>query len=171
MVISKSTVKVLKQYSVVDSADTMARRVAPVIETILKHDRNERLTVQSIGEEIMGKDAYHEKYAYPWGGDAPYRTNEARTITGTITQALVKLCRMGAMTRHEETDMDRTIEIKTQGYRYLDSNNNEVPEYVEITLANGQKSEIRADNIRGVHRVYGEVTKKIHPKISYYTFN
>ena len=119
----------------------------------------------------MGAEKYHEKQRYYNGELADYRTYEAREVTGVLTQALRKLCKMGVLTHHEEKDMTKLIEIETEDYIYFDREGHQLPEEVELKLANGSTITIDASNIKGVRSTWGKTTKKVHPKISYYTFN
>lgn len=165
-----TTNEVLRQYVPIRMAETLKNYYTPYIEFILKHADCDRVTVCELGEELMSKEKYHEKYKYCSGVTADYRTYEAREVTGVLTQALRKLCIMGVMERHEEKDKTRLIEFETEGYIYCDEDGNVLPEQVELKLADGHTITIDASSIKGVHSVWGKTTKKVHPKISYYTF-
>ena len=165
-----TTAQVLTMYEAIRYGETMKAERAPIIDFILAHRNCDRFTVCELGEELMGKDAYHAKFKYRSGIEADYRTMEAREVTGWLTQALRKLCKMGVVERHEEKDMTKTIEIECDGYTYYDKNGNVLPEQVEVTLADGTKITIDTYNIKDVRRVYGTVKQKIHPKVTYYTF-
>lgn len=168
---NKEVNNVLNQYMLVKSAKYFIRNHTPIIEKILAHSKDERLTVCALGEEIMGKEAYHQKYVWRNGEEASFRVDEARTLTGYLTQALRKLCAMGVLTRHEETDESRFIEFETEDYYYADANGNKLPDSMEVTLADGRRITISSNSIPGAQRKYGKFMRKVHPKISYYTFN
>ena len=162
---------VLRQYEVVARADRFIQDHIPIVQQVLAHQgKNERLTVCSIGEEIMGKDAYHEKYVYKWGEEANFRTYEARELTGVLTQIFRKLCLMGVMERHEYRDTEHPIEIETEDWIYYDREGNQLPEEIELTLVDGRTIKIAAESISGVRRKLGPCKQKIYPKMSYYTF-
>ena len=163
--------KVLNQYVLVRDAKYFIHDHTPVIEKILAHSKDDRLTVCALGEEIMGEEAYHQKYIWHNGKEASFRTEEARTMTGYITQALRKLCAMGILTRHEEIDESKFIEFETEDYYYVDVDGNKLPDSIEATLADGRKVTVYANNIPGAKRKYGRFMRKVHPKIAYYTFN
>ena len=113
---NKEVINVLNQYVLVRIAKYFIHDGIPVIEKILAHSKDDRLTVCALGEEIMGKEAYHQKYVWYNGKEASFRINEARALTGYITQALRKLCAMGVLTRHEEVDESKFIEFETEDY-------------------------------------------------------
>lgn len=168
---NKEVNNVLNQYVIVRDAKYFIHDHTPVIEKILAHSKDERLTVCALGEEIMGKEAYHQKYIWRNGKEASFRTEEARTLTGYITHALRKLCAMGVLTRHEGVDESKFIELETEDYYYVDADGNKLPDSIEATLADGRKITVDARSIPGAKRKYGTFMRKVHPKISYYTFN
>lgn len=168
---NKEVNNVLNQYVLVRNAKNFIHDRIPVIEKILAHSKDDRLTVCALGEEIMGKEAYHQKYVWHNGKEASFRINEARALTGYITQALRKLCAMGVLTRHEEVDESKFIEFETEDYYYTDANGNKLPDSMEVTLADGRRITISPNSIPGAQRKWGKFMRKVHPKISYYTFN
>ena len=165
-----TTAQVLTMYESIRYGEMMKAERAPIIDFILAHRNCDRFTVCELGEELMGTEKYHEKYRYHNGQEAGFRTGKAREVTCILTQALRKLCKMGVLKRHEETDMTKTIEVECDGYIYYDKDGNVLPEQVEVTLADGTKITIDTYSIKDVRRVYGTTTQKIHPKIAYYTF-
>ena len=168
---NKEVNDVLNQYVLVRGARYFIHEHTPVIEKILAHSKDDRLTVCSLGEEIMGKEAYHQKYVWRNGEEASFRTSEATRMTGYLTQALRKLCAMGVLTRHEGVDESKFVEFETEDYYYADADGNKLPDSMEVTLADGRKITISPHSIPGVQRKYGKFMRKVHPKISYYTFN
>lgn len=166
-----TTNEVLNQYVPIRNAQTLRNYYTPYIDFILKHTNCDRISVRELGEELMGKENYHKKYMYMNGEPASFRTTEAREVTGVLTQALRKLCNMGVLERHEEKDMTTQIDIEVDGYVYYDQNGYQLPEQVELKLADGHTITIDASSIKGVKSSWGKVIKQIHPKIVYYTFN
>lgn len=165
-----TTAQVLTMYESIRYGEIMKAERAPIIDFILAHRNCDRFTVCELGEELMGKDAYHAKFKYWSGAEADFRTMEAREMTGRLTQALRKLCKMGVLERHEEKDKTKLIEFECDGYVYCDRNGNQLPEQVELKLADGTPIMINVEDITGVKRTWGRVTRKVYPKVVYYTF-
>lgn len=157
---------VLNQYAPIYRAERFKTEKTPYIELILKHMGAEKLTVRELGEELMGVEKYHEKHPYYSG-----RTFEACEVTGALTQALRKLCKMGVLTRHEEKDRSRLIEIECEDYAYFDKDGHQLPNKIDVTTADGTVIQIDARFLPDVEERFGMCKKKVHPKLVYYTFN
>lgn len=162
--------EVLNQYAPIKVAETLRNFYAPYIEFILKHADCDRITVRELGEELIGVEKYHEKHRNYYGELTPYRTCEATEVTGTLTHALRKLCKMGVLTYHKEKDMSTLIEIECEDYAYFDQEGNQLPNKVEVTH-NGSTIKISPALLPGVEERFGKMKKKVHPILAYYTFN
>lgn len=163
--------EVLNQYVPIKDAERLKKFYTPYIEFILKHVDCDRITVRELGEELMGAEKYHEKYRYYNGELAHYRTYKATEVTGTLTQALRKLCKMGVLTYHKEKDMSTLIEIECEDYAYFDKNGHQLPNEIEVTLVDGSIIKISTSQLPGVEERFGKMKKKVHPMLTYYTFN
>lgn len=163
--------EVLNQYAPIYVAERVKIEKTPYIEFILKHMGAEKLTVRELGEELMGVEKYHEKHHYYNGQEADFRTFEAREVTGVLTQALRKLCKMGVLTRHEEKDKSHLIEIECEDYAYFDKKGHQLPDRIDVTTADGTVIQIEARFLPDVEERYGMCKKKVYPKLVYYTFN
>lgn len=163
--------EVLNQYAPIYVAERIKTEKTPYIEFILKHIGAEKLTVRELGEELMGAEKYHEKYRYHNGQEAGFRTGKAREVTGTLTQALRKLCKMGVLTRHEEKDKSRLIEIECEDYAYFDKEGHQLPDKIDVTTIDGITIKIDVRFLPGVEERFGMCKKKVYPKLVYYTFN
>lgn len=162
---------VLNQYAPIYVAERVKTEKTPYIEFILKHMGAEKLTVRELGEELMGVEKYHEKHRYYNGQEADYRTMKAREVTGVLTQALRKLCKMGVLTRHEEKDRSHLIEIECEDYAYFDREGHQLPDRIDVTTADGTVIQISAQYLPNVEQRFGMCKKKVYPKLVYYTFN
>lgn len=163
--------EVLNQYTPIQNAETLRNFYTPYIEFILKHADCDRISVRELGEEMMGVEKYHEKYRYYNGQESDLRTFEAREVTGTLTQALRKLCKMGVLTRHEEKDKSRLIEIECEDYAYFDKEGHQLPNKIDVTTVDGITIQIGTQFLPGVEERFGMCKKKVYPKLVYYTFN
>lgn len=163
--------EVLNQYVPIKVAENLRNFYTPYIEFILKHSDCDRISVRELGEELMGVEKYHEKHRYYNGQEAGFRTFEAREVTGTLTQALRKLCKMGVLTYHKEKDMSTLIEIECEDYAYFDREGHQLPNEIEVTLIDGSTIKISASLLPGVEERFGMMKKKVHPMLAYYTFN
>ena len=163
--------EVLNQYAPIKVAENLRNFYTPYIEFILKHSNCDRISVRELGEELMGVEKYHEKHRYCNGQEADFRTYEAREATGTLTQALRKLCKMGVLTRHEEKDKSRLIEIECEDYAYFDHEGHQLPDKIDVTTADGTVIQIDARFLPGIEERFGMCKKKVYPKLVYYTFN
>lgn len=163
--------EVLNQYVPIKVAEYLRNFYTPYIEFILKHSDCDRISVRELGEELMGVEKYHEKHRYYNGQEASFRTLEAREVTGTLTQALRKLCKMGVLTYHKEKDMSTLIEIECEDYAYFDREGHQLPNEIEVTLIDGSTIKISASLLPGVEERFGMMKKKVHPMLAYYTFN
>lgn len=166
-----TTEVVLNQYTPIKEAERIKAEKTPYIDFILQHASCERISVCQLGEELMGADKYHEKYKYRSGQEADYRTIEAREVTGVLTQALRKLCKLGVLTRHEEKDKSHLIEIECEGYAYFDADGHQLPDEINVTTVDGTAITISARFLPGVRARFGMCKKKVYPKLVYYTFN
>ena len=162
---------VLNQYSPIYIAEEVRAEKTPYIEFILKHMGAEKLTVRELGEELMGVEEYHKKFRYANGHESDLRTYEAREVTGVLTQALRKLCKMGVLTRHEEKDKSHLIEIECEDFAYFDEDGHQLPDKIDVTTADGTVIQIGARFLPGVEERFGMCKKKVYPKLVYYTFN
>lgn len=163
--------EVLRQYVPILTAEHLKVFYTPYIEFILKHADCDRISVRELGEELMGVEKYHEKHRYYDGELADFRTYEAREVTGVLTQALRKLCKMGVLTRHEEKDKSHLIEIECEDYAYFDKEGHQLPDKIDVTTADGTVIQIGAQFLPGVEERFGMCKKKVYPKLVYYTFN
>ena len=163
--------EVLNQYVPIKVAENLRNFYTPYIEFILKHSDCDRISVRELGEELMGVEKYHEKHRYYNGQEAGFRTFEAREVTGTLTQALRKLCKMGVLTYHKEKDMSTLIEIECEDYAYFDREGHQLPNEIEVTLIDGSTIKISASQLPDVEEHFGKMKKKVHPMLAYYTFN
>ena len=163
--------EVLNCYVPIRFAETLRKFYTPYIEFILKHANCDRISVKELGEELMGVEKYHEKFKYRSGEEADFRTSEALEVTGTLTQALRKLCQMGVLTRHEEKDKSHLIEIECEDYAYFDSEGNQLPDRINVTTADGTVIQVSAQFLPNVEERFGKCKKKVYPKLVYYTFN
>jgi hypothetical protein len=166
-----TTNAVLNTYVPISRAEKLKKFYTPYIEFIIKHMNRDRITVRELGEELLGKEAYHAKYVWPNGEEADFRTAQARTTTGILTQALRKLCKMGVLTRHEEKDKSHLIEIECEDYAFFDKDGHQLPDEVDVTTADGTILHISARFLPNVEERFGKCKKKVYPKIVYYTFN
>lgn len=162
---------VLNQYTPIYFAERLKAEKTPYIEFILKHMGVEKLTVRELGEELMGVEKYHEKYRYLNGQEADFRTLKAREVTGVLTQALRKLCKMGVLTRHEEKDKSHLIEIECEDYAFFDKNGHQLPDKIDVTTVDGTIIQISTRLLPDVEERFGMCKKKVYPKLVYYTFN
>ena len=166
-----NTKSILNTFTCVRQAREFIKEHKPLIDAIFAHQgKEERLTVRLIGEELMGKEKYHSNGILRDGSEAPWREPQATTLTCQLTQIFRKMCNYGAMTRHEERAKE-PIEIEYEGWYYEDKDGNRLPDMVELTDASGRKVEVHAKFLPDARERYGSTTKKIYPKISYYTFN
>lgn len=156
--------EVLEQYRLIADAVQFVDERGPLIEEVLAHRGDERISVQSMGEAIMGKEKYHETLS------AYSRSVEAVSLTATLTQIFRKMCKAGILTRHEERSKEPIV-IETEGWAYFDMNGNAIPDKVEIRLTDGSTLELRAEEIRNTVYRWGTMNKLVHPKVVYYTFN
>lgn len=163
--------EVLNQYVPIKVAENLRNFYTPYIEFILKHSDCDRISVRELGEELMGIEKYHEKHRYYNGQEADFRTCEAREVTGTLTQALRKLCKMGVLTRHEEKDKSHLIEIECEDYAYFDKDGHQLPDKIDVTTVDGTVIQIDARFLPNVQVRFGMCKKKVYPKLVYYTFN
>ena len=163
--------EVLNQYVPIQDAERLKKFYTPYIEFILKHADRDRITVRELGEELIGVEKYHEKHRNYKGELTPYRTYEATEVTGTLTHALRKLCKMGVLTYHKEKDMSTLIEIECEDYAYFDQEGHQLPNEIEVTLADGSTIKVKSTLLPGVEERFGKMKKKVHPILAYYTFN
>lgn len=163
--------EILNQYVPIRDAELLRNFYTPYIEFILKHSNCDRISVKELGEEMMGVEKYHEKHKYSSGEEAPYRIFEAVEVTGTLTQALRKLCKMGVLTYHKEKDMSTLIEIECEDYAYFDKDGHQLPNEIDVTTEDGTVIKIGAQFLPGVKERFGKCKKKVHPVLAYYTFN
>ena len=163
--------EVLNQYAPIRQAKVLRNFYTPYIDFILKHADRDRISVRELGEELMGAEKYHEKHRYANGEEADFRTFEAREVTGTLTQALRKLCLMGVLTRHEEKDKSQLIEVECEDYAFFDQEGHQLPNEIDVTTADGAIIQISTRLLPNVEERFGKCKKKVYPKIVYYTFN
>lgn len=166
-----TTNAILNTYVPISRAEELKKFYTPYIEFIIKHMNRDRITVRELGEELLGKEAYHAKYVWSNGEEADFRTAQARTTTGVLTQALRKLCKMGVLTRHEEKDKSHLIEIECEDYAFFDKDGHQLPDEIDVTTADGTILHIGAQFLPNVECRFGKCKKKVYPKIVYYTFN
>lgn len=165
-----TTEVVLNQYTPIKEAERIKAEKTPYIDFILQHTGCDRISVCQLGEELMGADKYHEKHRYYNGQEANFRTYEAREVTGVLTQALRKLCKMGVLTRHEEKDKSHLIEIECEDWAYFDANGHQLPDKIDVITVDGITVQIGAQYLPGVQARFGMCKKKVYPKLVYYTF-
>ena len=163
--------EVLNQYVPIKDAERLKKFYTPYIEFILKHADCDRISVRELGEEMIGVEKYHEKHRGYNGELTNYRTYKATEVTGTLTQALRKLCKMGVLTYHKEKDMSTLIEIECEDYAYFDIEGRQLPNEIEVTLVDGSTIKISASQLPNVEERFGMMKKKVHPMLAYYTFN
>lgn len=166
-----TTNEVLNQYVPIRHAEVLRDFYTPYIDFILKHADCDRISVRELGEELMGVEAYHEKFRYANGEESDYRTFQAREVTGTLTQALRKLCKMGVLTRHEEKDKSQLIEFECEDFAFFDQEGHQLPNEIDVTTVDGTIIRISTRFLPNVEERYGMCKKRVYPKVVYYTFN
>ena len=164
--------KVLDMYTDVHVANVFIEAHKELIKKILSYRNvpNIRLSVRSMGEEIMGKEKYNAPHVYSSGLEANYRNDEAVHMTGVLTQIFRKLCKMGVMKQNVYRDKEHPVQIEAYGYHYVNEKGETVEDYVDATLADGKVVSVPAHYVSGYKQVYGNYTMTVYPKNSFYTF-
>ena len=164
-----NTCEALNNYATIRNANEMINRDKPVLDAIMSFGTGNRIAVKDVGIKMMG-DQYLAKIKR---GKDPYswesRSNEARSLTGCITQAFCMLVRIGQAIKTVEVDKDNPYVFEDEDYVYLDKDGNRIPEIVELTLADGSTIKVRAEAMPNVKKTWGKVKRIVYPKITYYT--
>ena len=160
-------------FNTVKKADKMAREYTPIFALIRqKRNAGESFTVMSLGEELMGKDAYHERvFSHKdYRGNPHYkRSTEATKMTGKIAAAMKALEHEGLIKEQRVYDRTRPFVREVDGFYYTNDNGEKLPDSFFITAPDGKEYQVFARDLKGVTRTYGKVTETVYSTYSLYT--
>lgn len=162
-----------RAFVTIQKADKMAREYAPIFALIRqKRNAGESFTVMSLGEELMGKDAYHQKvFSHKdWHGNPKYvRSAEALNMTGRITAVIKALRHEGLIDERRVYDKSHPFVREIDGFYYVNGKGEKLPNTFFITAPDGNEYEVDARSLKGVTRTYGTTTETVYNSYNLYT--